>query len=126
MVLQACLGLEIEAMSRASTCITRLCLKNSSTFAFATSSVGNGSVDISCERYAETVSVNILRRSGQSRSWRCASIQLFLCAGSLHQHLYRRNHHIAQHGLRFLRGFQYLRVVLGSGSIGPAMFLKIV
>jgi hypothetical protein len=26
--------------------------------------IGNGSVDISCERYADTVSVNILRRNG--------------------------------------------------------------
>lgn len=64
MLLQACLGLEIRAGE------SRVYLHYSSLpeklqhVRIRNLKVGNGNVDISCERYAETVSVNILRRSG--------------------------------------------------------------
>jgi len=64
MVLQACLGLEVRALeSQVRLCysalpekIQRITIRNLS--------VGNAYLDLSFERYAETVSVNILRRSG--------------------------------------------------------------
>lgn len=64
MSLQACLGLEICARQ------SRLYMYHSALpeklqhVRIRNLKVGNGSVDISCERYADTVSVNILRRSG--------------------------------------------------------------
>jgi len=64
MLLQACLGLEICARE------SRVYLRHSALpeklqhIRIRNLKVGNGSVDISCERYADTVSVNILRRSG--------------------------------------------------------------
>jgi glycogen debranching enzyme len=64
MVLQACLGLEVCAREN------RIYMHHSSLpeelqhVRIRNLKVGNGSVDLSCERYAETVSVNILRRSG--------------------------------------------------------------
>lgn len=64
MVLQACLGLEIRAGE------SRLYMHHSALpeklqhIRIRNLRVGNGSVDIACERYADTVSVNILRRSG--------------------------------------------------------------
>ena len=64
MLLQACLGLEIRAGE------SRVYLHYSSLpeklqhVRIRNLKVGSGNVDISCERYAETVSVNILRRSG--------------------------------------------------------------
>ncbi len=64
MVLQACLGLEIRASE------SRIYLHHSALpeklqhVRIRNLKVGNASVDLSCERYAETVSVNILRRSG--------------------------------------------------------------
>jgi len=64
MVLQACLGLEIRAGE------SRLYMHHSALpeklqhVRIRNLKVGNGSVDVSCERYAESVSVNILRRSG--------------------------------------------------------------
>lgn len=64
MLLQACLGLEIRAGE------SRVYLHYSALpeklqhVRIRNLKVGNASVDISCERYAETVSVNILRRSG--------------------------------------------------------------
>jgi glycogen debranching enzyme len=64
MVLQACLGLSIDAHN------SRLYLYHTS-LPEAVSSVrirnlhvGNASIDLVCERYAETVGVNILRRQG--------------------------------------------------------------
>ena len=64
MVLQACLGLEIRASE------SRLYMHHSALpeklqhVRIRNLKVGNGSVDLSCERYADTVSVNILRRNG--------------------------------------------------------------
>lgn len=64
MLLQACLGLEIRASE------SRLYMHHSALpeklqhVRIRNLKVGNGNVDISCERYADTVSVNILRRSG--------------------------------------------------------------
>jgi glycogen debranching enzyme len=64
MALQACLGLEIRANEN------RIYMHHSALpeklqhVRIRNLKVGNGSVDLSCERYAETVSVNILRRSG--------------------------------------------------------------
>ena len=64
MLLQACRGLEIRASE------SRLYMHYSALpeklqhVRIRNLKVGNGSVDLSCERYAETVSVNILRRSG--------------------------------------------------------------
>ena len=64
MLLQACLGLEIRAKE------SRVYLYHSALpeklqhVRIRNLKVGNGNVDISCERYADTVSVNILRRSG--------------------------------------------------------------
>jgi glycogen debranching enzyme len=64
MVLQACLGLEIKANE------SRLYMHHSALpeklqhVRIRNLKIGNGSVDISCERYADTVSVNILRRTG--------------------------------------------------------------
>jgi glycogen debranching enzyme len=64
MVLQACLGLEIRAGEN------RIYMHHSALpeklqhVRIRNLRVGNGSVDLSCERYADTVSVNILRRSG--------------------------------------------------------------
>jgi glycogen debranching enzyme len=64
MLLQACLGLEIRAGE------SKLFMHHSALpeklqhVRIRNLKVGNGVVDLSCERYAETVSVNILRRSG--------------------------------------------------------------
>lgn len=64
MLLQACLGLEIRAKE------SRVYLYHSALpeklqhVRIRNLKVGDGNVDISCERYADTVSVNILRRSG--------------------------------------------------------------
>lgn len=64
MVLQACLGLEIKANE------SRLYMHHSALpeklqhVRIRNLRIGNGSVDLSCERYADTVSVNILRRTG--------------------------------------------------------------
>jgi glycogen debranching enzyme len=64
MLLQACLGLEIRASE------SRVYLHHSALpeklqhVRIRNLKVGNGSVDLSCERYADTVSVNILRRNG--------------------------------------------------------------
>lgn len=64
MLLQACLGLEICALQ------SRVYLYHSALpeklqhVRIRNLKVGNGNVDILCERYADTVSVNILRRSG--------------------------------------------------------------
>ena len=64
MLLQSCLGLEIRASEQ------RIYLHHSALpeklqhVRIRNLKVGNASVDLSCERYAETVSVNILRRSG--------------------------------------------------------------
>jgi glycogen debranching enzyme len=64
MLLQACLGLEIRASE------SRILLHHSAlpeklqSIRIRNLKVGNGSVDLACERYADTVSVNILRRSG--------------------------------------------------------------
>ena len=64
MLLQACLGLEIRARE------SRVYLHHSALpdklqhVRIRNLKVGDGNVDISCERYADTVSVNILRRSG--------------------------------------------------------------
>jgi glycogen debranching enzyme len=64
MVLQACLGLEIKANE------SRLYMHHSALpeklqhVRIRNLKIGSGSVDISCERYADTVSVNILRRNG--------------------------------------------------------------
>jgi glycogen debranching enzyme len=64
MLLQACLGLEIRASE------SRIYLHHSALpeklqhMRIRNLKVGNASVDLSCERYADSVSVNILRRSG--------------------------------------------------------------
>jgi hypothetical protein len=64
MLLQACLGLEIRASE------SRIYLYHSALpeklqqIQIRNLKVGNGSVDLSCERFADSVSVNILRRSG--------------------------------------------------------------
>lgn len=64
MALQACLGLEIRAAE------SRLYMHHSALpeklqhVRIRNLRIGNGSVDVLCERYADTVSVNILRRSG--------------------------------------------------------------
>ena len=64
MLLQACLGMEIRASE------SRIYLHYSAlpeklqSIRIRNLKVGNGSVDLSCERYADSVSVNILRRSG--------------------------------------------------------------
>ena len=64
MLLQACLGLEIRASE------SRICLHHSALpeklqqIQIGNLKVGNGSVDLSFERFADSVSVNILRRSG--------------------------------------------------------------
>ena len=64
MLLQACLGLEIRASE------SRIYLHHSALpekveqIRIRNLKVGDGSVDLSCERYADSVSVNILRRSG--------------------------------------------------------------
>lgn len=64
MLLQACLGLEIRASE------SRIYLHHSALpekldeIRIRNLKVRNGSVDLSCERYADSVSVNILRRSG--------------------------------------------------------------
>ena len=64
MVLQACLGVEIRAGE------SRIYLHHSALpeklqhIRIRNLKVGNASVDLSCERYAENVSVNILRRNG--------------------------------------------------------------
>jgi glycogen debranching enzyme len=65
MVLQACLGLEIRALE------SRIFLHHSALpeelkqVHIRNLRVGNASVDLAFERYAETVGVNILRRSGE-------------------------------------------------------------
>lgn len=64
MLLQACLGLEIRAGE------SRIYLHHSALpeklqlIQIRGIKVGNASVDLACERYADSVSVNILRRSG--------------------------------------------------------------
>jgi len=64
MLLQACLGLEIRAGE------SRIYLHHSALpeklqrISIRNLKVGNASVDLACERYADSVSVNILRRSG--------------------------------------------------------------
>jgi glycogen debranching enzyme len=64
MLLQACLGLEIRARE------SRIYLHYSALpeklqgIRILNLKVGNSSVDLACERYADSVSVNILRRSG--------------------------------------------------------------
>jgi glycogen debranching enzyme len=64
MLLQACLGLEIRASE------SRIYLHHSALpeklqhIRIRNLTVGNASVDLACERYADSVSVNILRRSG--------------------------------------------------------------
>jgi glycogen debranching enzyme len=65
MLLQACLGLEIRASE------SRICLhypalpEKLQQIRIRNLKVGNGSVDLSFERYADSVSVNILRRTGK-------------------------------------------------------------
>ncbi len=65
MLLQACLGLEIRASE------SRIYLHHSALpeklkhIRIRNLTVGNASVDLVCERYADSVSVNILRRSGE-------------------------------------------------------------
>jgi len=65
MLLQACLGLEIRAGE------SRIYLHHSALpeklqhIRIRNLTVGNASVDLVCERYADSVSVNILRRSGE-------------------------------------------------------------
>ena len=64
MLLQACLGLEIRA-SESRVYLYHSALPESLQHVrIRNLKVGNGNVDISCERYADTVSVNILRRTG--------------------------------------------------------------
>jgi glycogen debranching enzyme len=64
MALQACLGLEVRASE------SRLYMHHSALpeklqhVRIRNLKIGNGSVDLTCERYADTVSVNILRRTG--------------------------------------------------------------
>jgi glycogen debranching enzyme len=64
MLLQACLGLEIRASE------SRIYLHHSALpeklqhVRIRNLRVGSSSVDLACERYAETVSINILRRQG--------------------------------------------------------------
>jgi glycogen debranching enzyme len=64
MLLQACLGMEISANE------SRIYLHHSALpdklqqIRIRNLKVGSGSVDLSCERYADSVSINILRRSG--------------------------------------------------------------
>jgi hypothetical protein len=64
MLLQACLGLEIRAGE------SRVYLHHSALpekvqhVRIRNLRVGSSSVDLACERYAETVSINILRRHG--------------------------------------------------------------
>ena len=64
MLLQACLGLEIRASE------SRIYLHHSALpeklqhIRIRNLTVGSASVDLACERYADSVSVNILRRSG--------------------------------------------------------------
>ncbi|MGA8673203.1 MAG: amylo-alpha-1,6-glucosidase [Terracidiphilus sp.] len=65
MVLQSCLGLEVKAResrlylhhSALPECLNQVHIRNLR--------VGNASIDLAFERYAETVGVNILRRSGE-------------------------------------------------------------
>lgn len=65
MLLQACLGLEIRASE------SRIYLHHSALpeklqyVRIHNIRVGDASVDLACERYADSVSVNILRRSGE-------------------------------------------------------------
>jgi glycogen debranching enzyme len=65
MLLQACLGLEIRASE------SRIYLHHSALpeklqhIRIRNLRVGNASVDLACERYADSVSVNILRRTGE-------------------------------------------------------------
>ena len=64
MLLQACLGLEIRA-SESRVYLHHSALPEKLQFVrIRNLKVGNGSVDLSCERYADTVSVNCMRRSG--------------------------------------------------------------
>ncbi|MGC2615225.1 MAG: hypothetical protein WA354_14420, partial [Terracidiphilus sp.] len=64
MLLQACLGLEIRASE------SRIYLHHSALpdklqqIQVSNLKIGNGSVDLSFERFADSVSVNIIRRSG--------------------------------------------------------------
>ncbi|HEY2469615.1 MAG TPA: amylo-alpha-1,6-glucosidase [Terracidiphilus sp.] len=64
MLLQACLGLEIRASESRVYLYHAALPEKLQHVRIRNLKVGNGSVDISCERYADTVSVNILRRSG--------------------------------------------------------------
>jgi hypothetical protein len=65
MLLQACLGLEIRATE------SRIYLHHPALpeklqqIRICNLKVGNGSVDLSFERFADSVSVNILRRNGK-------------------------------------------------------------
>ena len=64
MLLQACLGLEIRAKESRVYLYHSALPEDLQQVRIRNLKVGNGSVDIACERYADTVSVNILRRSG--------------------------------------------------------------
>ena len=65
MLLQACLGLEIRA-GESRICLHYPALPEKLQFIRVRNlKVGSGSVDLSFERYADSVSVNILRRSGK-------------------------------------------------------------
>jgi len=65
MLLQACLGIQIRASE------SRIYLHHSALpeklqhIRIRNLNVGNATVDLACERYADSVSVNILRRSGE-------------------------------------------------------------
>jgi hypothetical protein len=65
MLLQACLGLEIRA-SESRICLHYPALPEKLQYIRVRNlKVGSGSVDLSFERYADSVSVNILRRTGK-------------------------------------------------------------
>jgi glycogen debranching enzyme len=65
MALQACLGLEIRAAESRVYLHYAALPEKLQQVRIRNLRVGNGSVDLSFERYSDTVSVNILRRSGK-------------------------------------------------------------
>jgi glycogen debranching enzyme len=64
MLLQACLGLEVCASESRVYMYHSALPEQLQHIRIRNLRVGNATVDLSCERYAETVSVNILRRTG--------------------------------------------------------------
>ena len=64
MLLQACLGLEVRASESRVYMYHSALPEQLQHIRIRNLRVGNATVDLSCERYAETVSVNILRRTG--------------------------------------------------------------